>query len=269
MPCSTLVLNSKDTVVKDHHILFNSEGKPKAQFGKVLAHQSDILIVDGEEIRPDGQVYPKDYLSQLHGGFRLTTAAIMAKDKETGKMQLEDSETHLISDRNAACFETKQDLNTASPQYNRAGDWVGILFAVQALGSVAWAVVLPWLRSRKFSYSLSLALGAAGFIMMGFLTNQYLMFVAFLLIGCAWAAMLAWPFTLLTNSLKGGNIGAYLGLFNCTICIPQIIGAIAGGWILSIFSTPDHVAPQWVMMIVAGVSLAIGACCVSLIKDKK
>ena len=42
-------------------------------------------------------------------------------------------------------------------------------------------------------------LGAAGFISAGLITNQYLLFVAFLLIDCAWAAMLAWPFTILTN----------------------------------------------------------------------
>lgn len=79
--------------------------------------------------------------------------------------------------------------------------------------------------------------------------------------------MLAWPFTILTNSLKGGNIGAYLGLFNCTICIPQIIGVIAGGWILSALGNGQDLAPQWGMMIVAGVSLVFGALCVSFIKE--
>ena len=93
-------------------------------------------------------------------------------------------------------------------------------------------------------YILSLLLGAAGFIMTAFFTNQWLLFVAFVLIGCAWAAMLAWPFTILTNSLKGGNIGAYLGLFNCTICIPQIVAAIVGGWILSMLSTRDNSLPS-------------------------
>ncbi|MDE6447929.1 MAG: MFS transporter, partial [Muribaculaceae bacterium] len=155
----------------------------------------------------------------------------------------------------------------ASPRYNDAGNWVGLLYAVQALGSVAWAVVLPRFRSRKFSYALSLLLGAAGFITLGIFTNQYMLFISFILIGCAWAAMLAWPFTILTNSLKGGNIGAYLGLFNCTICIPQIVAALAGGWILSFFSIPGEVAPEYLMMIVAGVAIGIGALCVALIKE--
>ena len=79
--------------------------------------------------------------------------------------------------------------------------------------------------------------------------------------------MLAWPFTILTNSLKGGNIGAYLGLFNCSICIPQIVGALLGGVILSAIGDPDQLAPQYMMMVIAGVSLFLGAISVAFIKE--
>ena len=160
-------------------------------------------------------------------------------------------------------------LNTESPQYNDAGNWVGILFAVLAIGSVLWAIVLPMFRSRKFSYSLSLVLGAAGFISAGLITDPYMLFASFVLIGCAWSAMLAWPFTILTNSLKSGNIGAYLGLFNCSICIPQIVGALAGGWILSMLGAADELAPQHLMMIIAGISLLIGSVAVVFIRENQ
>lgn len=202
------------------------------------------------------------------GEMKLTAAAIVAEDPETGKLVVEDATTHRIADASKCEFKMMQDLDTSSLQYSEAGNWVGILFAVQAIGSVIWATVLPRFRSRKFSYSLSLMLGAVGFVLAGLLTNKYLLFIPFLLIGCAWAAMLAWPFTILTNSLKGGNIGAYLGLFNCSICIPQIIGALTGGLILGLMATPGQLAPQWAMMIVAGVSLAIGSLCVYIIKEK-
>ena len=267
-PASTVALNG-DTIVNNHLVVFNpATGKPLATFGQKVAQPSDKLVIDGVDTPVTGDVFIKDYLSQIKGGFRLTTAGIVAVDKKTGKTVVEEAEVHQISDANSCKYETKIDLNTASPQYNAAGDWVGILFAVQAIGSVLWAIVLPRFRSRKFSYSLSLVLGAVGFVLAGLIQNQYMLFIAFFLIGCAWAAMLAWPFTILTNSLKGGNIGAYLGLFNCSIFLPQIIGALAGGWILSLFSTPGQLAPQYIMMIIAGISLAIGALCVSIIKEK-
>ena len=160
-------------------------------------------------------------------------------------------------------------LNTQSQEYQNAGDWVGILFAVQAIGSVVWAMVLPVFKNRKLSYSLSLILGGIGFISTYFVHDQYLLFVSFLLIGCAWAAMLALPFTILTNSLSGGHMGTYLGLFNGTICVPQIVAAATGGQILHLFTTESSVPPEVNMLVLAGILLIVGACCVSIIKEGK
>lgn len=159
-------------------------------------------------------------------------------------------------------------LDTQSVQYQTAGDWVGILFAVQAIGSVIWATVLPLFRNRKFAYALSLMLGGIGFISMLFIHDAYALFVSFLLIGCAWAAMLALPFTILTNALTGGHMGTYLGLFNGTICVPQIIAASLGGIILKGFTAPGQVPPEANMLALAGVFLFIGAACVGIIREK-
>ena len=153
----------------------------------------------------------------------------------------------------------------ASEAFQEAGNWVGILFAVQAVGSVIWAALLPQFKNTKLAYSLSLVIGAIGFMMVPYIHDQYLQFVPFLMIGCAWAAMLAMPFTFVTNALQGyGHMGAYLGLFNGTICIPQIVAAICGGAILSLIG--HH---QSSMMLVAGVSFLIASACVFVIKVKK
>ncbi|MBR1787586.1 MAG: SLC45 family MFS transporter [Bacteroidaceae bacterium] len=155
--------------------------------------------------------------------------------------------------------------DVTSKAYQDAGDWVGILFAVQAVGSVIWAVVLPQFKNAKMAYAVSLVLGGIGFALVPFVHNQYLQFVPFLLIGCGWAAMLAMPFTFVTNALQGyGHMGAYLGLFNGTICVPQIVAALLGGTILSaVGSVQGH------MFMVAGACLVIGALCVSVINEKK
>ena len=164
---------------------------------------------------------------------------------------------------------TRTVLDTTSEQYNAAGNWVGILFAVQAVGSVLWAIVIPMFKNKKFIYALSLVLGGIGFISTKFLGDPYLLFISFLLIGCAWAAMLALPFTILTNSLSGGHMGTYLGLFNGTICLPQIVAAVLGGLILKAFTPVGGLAPEINMLVLAGVLLLVGACCVFVIKEKK
>lgn len=160
-------------------------------------------------------------------------------------------------------------LDTTSTQYQEAGNWVGVLFAVQAIGSVLWAIVIPRFKNLKTIYALSLILGGVGFISTNFIHDPYAIFISFLLIGCAWAAMLALPFTILTNALTGGHMGTYLGLFNGTICLPQIIAAALGGLVLSLFPTAvGEAAPESYMLVLAGILLFVGAACVFVIKDR-
>lgn len=164
-----------------------------------------------------------------------------------------------------AIAETVWNTTDASTKaFQDAGDWVGILFAVQAVGSVLWVVVLPQFKSSKMAYAVSLIIGGVGFALIPFLHDKYLQFIPFLMIGAGWAAMLAMPFTFVTNALQGyGHMGAYLGLFNGTICIPQIVAALCGGHVLWVVGS--H---QSDMMIVAGVLLICGALAVSLIKER-
>ncbi len=152
--------------------------------------------------------------------------------------------------------------DTASAEYQEAGNWVGVLFAVQAVGSVLWAMLIPQFKNLKIAYSLSLLLGGIGFISTMFIHDQYILFISYLLIGCAWAAMLALPFTILTNSISGKNMGTYLGLFNGTICLPQIIAASIGGILLSLVG-----GSQVNMLVLAGVLLIAGAGAVFVIKE--
>ena len=152
----------------------------------------------------------------------------------------------------------------ASEDFQSAGNWVGVLFAVQAIGSVIWAAILPQFKNTKVAYALSLVIGGIGFACVPYIHDAYLQCIPFLLIGCAWAAMLAMPFTFVTNALQGyGHMGAYLGLFNGTICIPQIVAALCGGVVLSLVGS--H---QSTMMMVSGVLLIIGAACVTAIRGK-
>jgi len=156
--------------------------------------------------------------------------------------------------------------NTDNPEteaYQTARNWTGVLYAIQALGSVVWATLIPRFKNMKVAYSVSILLGAVGFALIPFCHDQYLQILPFLLIGCVWAAMLACPFTLVTNALQGyGHMGAYLGLFNCAICLPQIIAAACGGTVFGLVG-----GTQSAMMFVSAVLLAVGAACVFAIKD--
>jgi len=153
--------------------------------------------------------------------------------------------------------------DVTSDGYQEAANWVGVVFALQAIGSVIWAVVIPKFKSSRLAYIISLIIGAAGFISLVWVHNQYVLWISYLLIGCAWAAMLALPFTFFTNALEGNpRMGTYLGLFNCTICLPQIVAAVLGGAFLTMVG-----GSQVMMLGLAGVFLIIGAGCVLTIKE--
>lgn len=159
-------------------------------------------------------------------------------------------------------------IDTKSAEYQEAGNWVGILFAVQAIGSVLWSMMIPVFKNIKVAYAVSLILGGLGFISIQFINSPYVLFISYLFIGCAWAGMLAIPFTLVTNALKGGHLGTYLGLFNGTICVPQIVAASLGGFILRLMTTEGQVAPEVYMLTLAGIFLLIGALCIKFIDNK-
>ncbi len=152
----------------------------------------------------------------------------------------------------------------ASGEYQAAGNWVGVLCAVQAIGSLVWATFIPRFKSVRMAYVVSLLCGALGFSSIYFVHDQYLLMLSLFVVGPAWAAMLALPFTLLTNALEGtDSMGTYLGLFNCTICFPQIIAAALGGTVLSV------VGSQPAMMLVSGALLVCAAISVKFIAAKK
>lgn len=154
--------------------------------------------------------------------------------------------------------------NAASAEYQTAGNWFGILSAVQSIAAVIWSLVLSRISNNrhKIWYALSLLIGAIGFGSIFFIEGQSLLLVSFLCIGIAWAGMMMFPFTMLTNALSGENMGTYLGLFNSSICIPQIIASCAS---FAVFPLLGSSMPA--MLLVSGILLVLGALSVSFVKE--
>lgn len=86
--------------------------------------------------------------------------------------------------------------------------------------------------------------------------------MSFVLIGISWAAMNTYPLTLVSNALSGKHMGTYLGLFNCSICLPQIIASL-----LSFILFPFLKCSMPAMMLTAGISGILAAISVLFIKE--
>ena len=155
-------------------------------------------------------------------------------------------------------------INPSSAGYQAAGNWYGVLSAVQSIAAVVWSYVLAKVPNNhhKLGYAGSLLLGGLGFISVFFIHSQWLLIVSFILIGIAWAGMSTYPLTIVTNALSGKHMGTYLGLFNGSICLPQIVASL-----LSFVLFPLLGNSQVNMFIFAGIVLVLGAISVNGIKE--
>ena len=265
---TTVVLDGDTLIANGRPVSANGVEKVNPE-GGTIATAGSTIIIDGKPVTVSSAATAVSQLSLVEPGVSLTLAHIAKRDEGTGAYVLEQTSS-LPAVNSPAEIELnyKTVLNPATEQYQNAGDWNGNLFAIQAIAAVLWAIVLAGFRRRKLGYSLSLLIGAVGFISVFFIHNPYLLAVSYALMGCAWAAMLSMPFTILTNALSGGNIGTYLGLFNCTITVSQIVAALCGGAILHCFPAAENGAPLTVgMLVVSGVLLLIGAIAVWNIKE--
>lgn len=149
--------------------------------------------------------------------------------------------------------------NPTSAGFQAAGNWYGVLTAILSVAGICWGFLYSKSKStdRKKWYALGLCLGGLGLLLVSFATNRSLTVIAFILFGISYFTIHTLPFTLLTSSLNGENEGAYMGLFNIGICLPQIIASL-----LSFVIFPLLGKNQPAMMMLAGISLLIGALCV-------
>lgn len=264
---ANVVVVKGDTIINAGQIVY-SEGVAKVEPGEDFAHAGDVINVDGNDVTIQNSASTVTSISKVTIADKLTMAHIAKYNAENGTYEKEEvTELPNVSFDDIE-FESVTVLNAQSNEYQEAGNWNGILLAVQGLVAVLWAIVLPRFSRRKLAYSVSLLIGAVGFASIYFIHDKWMLLGSYGLAGCAWAAMLAMPFTILTNALKGGNIGAYLGLFNCTICVPQIIAALCGGFILSFAPTSQSGVPQTVfMLLISGILCLLGAIAVSFIKE--
>jgi maltose/moltooligosaccharide transporter len=172
--------------------------------------------------------------------------------------------------------------------FNEAGDWTGVLFAFYSAVAAIFALCIPAIAriiGRKKTYSYSLIFGGIGLISMYFFHDKYILFFSMIGVGVAWAAILAIPYAMLSSTLPANKMGVYMGLFNGTITIPQIVAGTLGGIILgvqkgSVFYNEANekcieIADKGLfsgnailMIVIAGISLLIAGFAVAIIQEQ-
>ncbi len=154
--------------------------------------------------------------------------------------------------------------DVTSAGYQAAGNWYGILTAVYSIAGIVWGLIYAHAKagSRKKWYTFGMIVGGLGLIWMTFVTTKTTSIIAMIMFGIGNFSINTIPFTLLTSSLNGKNEGAYLGLFNVGICVPQIVASLCSFFL---FPLVGHNQPM--MLLLGGISLLIGAFAVQAIHE--
>ena len=154
-----------------------------------------------------------------------------------------------------------------NPAYQEAGDWVGILFGVYNAVSAIIALTIPMVANklgRRATHGIALALGGISLMSFMIIPNADYLLIPMVGIGIAWGSILAMPYAMLANSIPAKKMGMFMGIFNMSITIPQIVNGIFGGLILRYAFNDDPMKS----LIMAGVLMIFGAISTFFIKDK-
>ncbi len=157
-------------------------------------------------------------------------------------------------------------MDAASPAYQEAGDWVGILFGIYNGVSAVIALSLPKIAAkfgRKTTHAMALAIGGLSFLSFAIIPFANMLWIPMIGIGIAWGSILAMPYAMLASSIPAKKMGVFMGLFNMSITIPQIVNGIFGGMILKYFFNDEPIKSIYM----AGVCMLLGAAATFLVKE--
>jgi maltose/moltooligosaccharide transporter len=110
----------------------------------------------------------------------------------------------------------------------------GICIAISQLSSMAYILLLPQLVRRFSAYklhALALLVGGLSLMSMLFFTKIELIYTSAIGLGIVLGSVMTIPYALITAQLPAEKMGTYLGIFNITTAIPQILCGLLIGFI--------------------------------------
>jgi MFS-type transporter involved in bile tolerance (Atg22 family) len=83
------------------------------------------------------------------------------------------------------------------------------------------------------------------------------------ILGIGWASTISLPFAIMSQQVDQTKMGLFMGLFNLSVVLPQLVASFAIG--LAVSQTPD----KSLIFIISTVTLAISAFLWMFVKEEK
>ncbi len=151
---------------------------------------------------------------------------------------------------------------------DKTGQIISISFLVlNAVGALLPKFVLEPITEmigRVKTQMISVAIMSLGYWGIVFFVNsEYLLYFFMLIAGVGWAAIVSLPFAIMSETVDESKMGFYMGMFNLSIVIPQlIVSAIFGSWI-------ENATDKSIVFIISGITLALSSVFWLLVKEQK
>ncbi|KFI08934.1 MFS transporter [Massilia sp. BSC265] len=154
-----------------------------------------------------------------------------------------------------------------SSEFQAAGSFVGVMFAVYSGVSALAAFLLPVFAratSRKTVHASCLAIGGLSLASIVLITDKNTLMLPMIGVGLAWASILTMPYAILAGSLPAKRMGYFMGLFNFFVVIPQICSGLLLGGVTEHFFGGHTVQT----LVLGGASMLLAAVLTLFVTDR-
>jgi MFS family permease len=128
---------------------------------------------------------------------------------------------------------------------------------LNAVGALLPAFVLMPIAhriGRVHTHALSLACMTAGYIGLYFFGHTALqIYLLMAVVGIGWAAIVSLPFAIVSQKVNQARMGLYMGLFNLSVVLPQLVVSLGVALFVS------RAADMNVIFAISAISLALSA----------
>ena len=163
----------------------------------------------------------------------------------------------------------KGDPQTSSATYTRGLEYANTTAAILNLVTFLFSFTLPfWVAKlgRKMTHTFCLLIGGVGLIVVNYISEPYMLYIAMSMVGIAWASILSMPYSMLAGHLPENKIGIYMGIFNFFIVLPEILASLFFGKIMENYLHNDRL----LAVQIGGILLIIAATiCAFVVKEQK
>lgn len=160
----------------------------------------------------------------------------------------------------------QQKLNPASE--TETGQIIAISFLVlNAVGFLLPAFVLEPITEkigRVKTHLICVAIMAVGYFGIVFIgKSSIILYMLMAVCGIGWAAIVSLPFAIMSEKVDQTKMGFFMGIFNLSVVLPQLIVSLVLGYFIKEASDKN------LIFIISGTTLAISAILWLMVKEKK